>query len=78
MNTLLRFDTTDVFNQSPPYENVDLYASDLPLQQAVEANGAGHGGDVRARAPRQRESAEALHLRAFAATSSSFIRPTTS
>ena len=40
MNTLPRFDTTDVFNQSPPYEDVDLYASDLPLQEAVRANGA--------------------------------------
>ena len=35
-----RFDTHEVFNQSPPYENVDLFASDLPLQDAVKANGA--------------------------------------
>jgi putative acyl-CoA dehydrogenase len=34
-----RFDTHEVFNQSPPYENVDLFASDLPLQDAVKANG---------------------------------------
>jgi putative acyl-CoA dehydrogenase len=41
MNTLPRFDTPDVFNQSPPYENIDLYSSDVPLQEAVRANGAG-------------------------------------
>ena len=41
MNTLPRFDTQEVFNQSPPYENIDLFSSDLPLQEAVRANGAG-------------------------------------
>jgi putative acyl-CoA dehydrogenase len=35
-----RFDTDEVFNQSPPYENVDLFASDAPLQDAIKANGA--------------------------------------
>jgi putative acyl-CoA dehydrogenase len=35
-----RFDTHEVFNQSPPYENVDLFATDAPLQDAVKANGA--------------------------------------
>ena len=35
-----RFDTHEVFNQSPPYENVDLLASDAPLQDAVKTNGA--------------------------------------
>jgi putative acyl-CoA dehydrogenase len=35
-----RFDTHEVFNQSPPYENVDLFSSDLPLQDAINANGA--------------------------------------
>ena len=40
MATLSRFDTHEVFNQSPPYENVDLFASDIPLQEAVAANGA--------------------------------------
>ena len=34
-----RFDTHEVFNQSPPYENVDLFLSDLPLQDALKANG---------------------------------------
>jgi len=40
MATLSRFDTHEVFNQSPPYENVDLFASDVPLKEAVAANGA--------------------------------------
>ena len=36
-----RFDTHEVANQSPPYEDVDLFLSDRPLQDAVEASGAG-------------------------------------
>ncbi len=40
MASMSRFDTHEVFNQSPPYENVDLFASDRPLQDAVKANGA--------------------------------------
>jgi putative acyl-CoA dehydrogenase len=35
------FDTHEVFNQSPPYVDVDLFATDRPLQDAVAANGAG-------------------------------------
>ncbi len=34
-----RIDTHEVLNQSPPYENVDLFSSDLALQAAVKANG---------------------------------------
>jgi putative acyl-CoA dehydrogenase len=41
MTTVPRFDTQEVFNQSPPYENIDLYSSDVPLMEAVQANGAG-------------------------------------
>ncbi len=41
MVTRSRFDTHEVFNQSPPYENVNLFASDTPLKEAVAANGAG-------------------------------------
>jgi putative acyl-CoA dehydrogenase len=33
-------DTHEVLNQSPPYVDVDLYATDVPLQEAVAANGA--------------------------------------
>ncbi len=35
-----RFDQTDILNQSPPYEDVDLYMTDQPLREAVAANGA--------------------------------------
>ena len=35
-----RFDTHEIFNQSPPYEDVDLYSSDVPLIGALKANGA--------------------------------------
>jgi putative acyl-CoA dehydrogenase len=33
-----RFDTHEVLNQSPPYVDVDLFTSDRPLRDAVEAN----------------------------------------
>jgi putative acyl-CoA dehydrogenase len=33
------FATHEVFNQSPPFENVDLFAVDPPLVDAVRANG---------------------------------------
>jgi len=36
-----RFDTHEVINQSPPFQDVDLYGSDRPLQEAVAANVAG-------------------------------------
>ncbi|PWB58545.1 MAG: DNA alkylation response protein, partial [Bradyrhizobiaceae bacterium] len=39
------FETHDVFNQSPPYENVDLFANDRPLRDAVAAYGAGAEAD---------------------------------
>jgi hypothetical protein len=39
--TLARFETHDVFNQSPPFEDVDLFALDRPLVDAVMANGGG-------------------------------------
>jgi putative acyl-CoA dehydrogenase len=35
------FATHEVFNQSPPFEDVDLYALDQPLAEAVAANGGG-------------------------------------
>jgi putative acyl-CoA dehydrogenase len=41
MTVQQRFETHDIFNQSPPYEDVDLFASDPALRDAVEANGAG-------------------------------------
>ncbi|MDA9435267.1 acyl-CoA dehydrogenase family protein [Bradyrhizobium sp. CCBAU 51627] len=33
------FTTHEVFNQSPPFEGVDLFAADRPLVEAVKANG---------------------------------------
>src|ERR1700742_4334531 len=33
------FATHDVLNQSPPFDDVDLFALDLPLQEAVAGNG---------------------------------------
>src|SRR5215831_8287901 len=58
VNTLPRFDTQEVFNQSPPYEDIDLYASDLPLQEAVRANGAGDEAPALAAFGRQWGTAE--------------------
>src|SRR5262249_12485211 len=40
MTAPVRLDATAVFNQSPPYENVNLYGDDQPLREAVAANGA--------------------------------------
>lgn len=39
--TQVRHDTRDVFNQSPPFEDVDLFRSDPTLVAAVVANGGG-------------------------------------
>jgi putative acyl-CoA dehydrogenase len=44
MAGLPHFDTHEVFNQSPPYEDVDLFASDQPLRDAVAAYGAQDDG----------------------------------
>jgi putative acyl-CoA dehydrogenase len=38
--SMLALETHEVFNQSPPYEGINLFSSDLPLQDAVKANGA--------------------------------------
>src|SRR5436190_15802772 len=37
--TQASFATHEVFNQSPPFEDVDLFALDRPLVEAVAANG---------------------------------------
>src|SRR5437868_999035 len=41
MTVQARFETHEILNQSPPYEDVDLFASDRALREAVETNGAG-------------------------------------
>jgi putative acyl-CoA dehydrogenase len=46
MTVQQRFETHDIFNQSPPYEGVDLFASDAALRDAVTSNEA--GGEVEA------------------------------
>jgi putative acyl-CoA dehydrogenase len=38
------FATPEVFNQSPPFEDVDLFTLDQPLQEAVAANGGASAG----------------------------------
>jgi putative acyl-CoA dehydrogenase len=38
------FATPEVFNQSPPFEGVDLFTLDQPLQDAVAANGGASAG----------------------------------
>lgn len=43
--TDVKHGTREVFNQSPPFEDVDLFAFDQPLADAVAANG---GGDAAA------------------------------
>src|SRR5580658_169010 len=57
-----RFDTHDVFNQSPPFENVDLFSSDTPLQEAVAANGASNEATALAAFGKQWGSAEMFAL----------------
>ena len=37
------FATHEVFNQSPPFEDVDLFTLDRPLAEAVAANGGAAG-----------------------------------
>ena len=39
--TQASFATHEVLNQSPPFEDVDLFALDRPLSEAVAANGGG-------------------------------------
>ena len=39
------FATHEVFNQSPPFEDVDLYSVDRPLVEAVAANGGAQAED---------------------------------
>src|SRR5262249_52022512 len=49
-------------NQSPPYQDVDLFGSDRPLQDAVRANSAGAGAEVLAVFGRRWGSAEMFEL----------------
>src|SRR5437763_834503 len=40
MTAPMRFDSPEALNQSPPYADVDLFATDRALGEAVQANGA--------------------------------------
>jgi putative acyl-CoA dehydrogenase len=62
MTTALRLDTHEVFNQSPPFENIDLFSSDAPLVAAVRANGAEHETAALSAFGRQWGTAERLAL----------------
>jgi putative acyl-CoA dehydrogenase len=52
--------THEVFNQPPPFEDVNLFASDTVLTEAVEREGAGHAAKSLDTFGRQAGSAEAL------------------
>ena len=86
------FGTHEVFNQSPPFEDVDLFTLDRPLVDAVAVNGGAaaakelsefgrHWGSAgwRRGPGRQREHRQSCTFdpAATAATRSSFIRPIT-
>ncbi len=58
MTTNPRFDTEEVLNQSPPYEDIDLFASDVPLLDAVAANGGGAEAEALSAFGRQWGTAE--------------------
>src|SRR5436305_8956519 len=55
--TQASFATHEVFNQSPPFEDVDLYALDQPLVDAVVANGGADAADELTKFGRQWGSA---------------------
>ncbi len=53
-----RSDSHEVFNQSPPYADVDLFGTDQALRDAVAANGAGGEGAALAKFGRRWGTAE--------------------
>ena len=79
------FDRYKAFNQSPPYQDVDLFTSDQALKDAVAANGG--AADANALAAFLREfhpegvwihrSSRSSMARVFGATWSNSIRPIT-
>ncbi|HML14333.1 MAG TPA: isovaleryl-CoA dehydrogenase [Xanthobacteraceae bacterium] len=54
------FETHEVLNQSPPFEDVDLYALDRPLEDALTANGAAGEATALAQFGRRFGSADML------------------
>jgi putative acyl-CoA dehydrogenase len=55
-------DNYAAFNQSPPYEDIDLFSSDLPLLEAVRANGGDSESVALSEAGRRWGSAEMFAL----------------
>ena len=55
-----RFTTHEVFNQPPPFEDVNLYASDIALIDAVEREGGGSAATALAAFGLTAGSADAL------------------
>ena len=47
------FDTHEVFNQAPPFEDVNLFACDPALREALAREGAGWAAGDAARAGRR-------------------------
>jgi len=62
MPQLSGFETHEVLNQSPRYEDVDLFTSDVALREAVAANGAGGAEDELATFGRHWGSAETFAI----------------
>ncbi|HWL46340.1 MAG TPA: acyl-CoA dehydrogenase family protein [Sphingomonadaceae bacterium] len=60
LRPLARLDTHDVTNQPPPFEDVDLYASDRALADAVASAGGGRHGERLGALGRRVGSAEAI------------------
>ena len=68
------FATHEVFNQSPPFEDVNLFTTDKALMEAVAREGGGHAAKRLAAFGAQCGSAEAFN----AAASPTSIRPASS
>src|SRR5262247_908455 len=56
------FQTHEVFNQSPPFQDVNLFTSDRALMEAVDREGASAAGKALAQFGHTCGSAEALDL----------------
>lgn len=62
MTVATDFETHEVLNQSPPYQDIDLYGADRALQDAVAANGAGEEAKALSEFGRRWGSGESFDL----------------
>src|SRR5207247_1454876 len=69
------FATHEVFNQSPPFEDVNLFTSDCALVEAVDREGGGHGAKRLAAFGAICGSAEALQRARLANDNPPRLRP---